>query len=309
MRHRRTLAATAVAALLLLAGCAGGAPIGGDSAAVEQERGAVEGDGAAGGGDAGEAGDDAAVESDESYAEDAAGESGTAAQLAPGRRLIFTGRVELEVESYEAADEEVRAIAERRGGFVSDSARRVHERRNETWNTGELVVRVPSDSFDASVEEISGVGEVRSVTTDSEDVTDQLVDIEARLENLRAERDRYRELYERANETEDVLAVQERLSETQEEIERLEARQRSLEEQVAYATITVSLAEPDPGRPAPDAWYDTPVTTAFFDSVSGVGTVLRATVVAMAYAAPYALAFGTPFLLLLGGVLYWRSRS
>ncbi|MEF8779935.1 MAG: DUF4349 domain-containing protein [Haloferacaceae archaeon] len=304
MRFRRALAATVVAALLLLAGCAGGAPGSGDSFAVEEEHAAVAGD------DAADGGDDAGVEGEETSARNAEDESATAAQVAPGRQLIFTGRVELEVESYEAADGEVRAIVERRGGFVSDSAQRVHERHNETWTTGELVVRVPSDSFEESVEEISGVGEVQSVTTDSEDVTDQLVDVEARLENLRAERDRYRELYEEANETEDVLAVQERLSETQEEIERLEARQRSLEERVAYATITVSLAEPEPepDRPEPEAWYDTPVTAAFFDSVSGVGTVLRATVVAMAYAAPYALAFGTPFLLLLGGVLYWRSQ-
>ncbi|AUX10745.1 hypothetical protein AArcSl_3138 [Halalkaliarchaeum desulfuricum] len=307
--QRRTLAVVALAVLLLGAGCVGSAPLSddADSAAVEEAADAEEAAEVA----ADDTAEDAAVEVEgETFATTASTDSATAPQPAPDRDLIFTGSVELEVDSYETADGEIRAIVADHDGFVSDSARQVHERDNETWTTGELVVRVPSDSFDEAVEEISDVGEVQSVATDSEDVTDQLVDIEARLENLRAERDQYRKLYEEANETEDVLAVQERLSATQEEIERLEARQRALEQQVAYATITVSLAEPtpEPERPDPDAWYDTAVTEAFLESVSGVTTVLRASVVATAYAAPYALTFGAPFVVALGGVLVWRSR-
>ena len=303
--QRRTLAIGALVVLLLAAGCVGSAPLDddADSATIEEQ---VEAERTAEM-DA----DDAAVDIEgETFATTASTDSASSPQPAPDRDLIFTGSVELEVDSYEAADGEIRGIVADHDGFVSDSARQVHERHNETWTTGELVVRVPSDSFDEVIDEIGGVGDMQSVSTESEDVTDQLVDIEARLENLRAERDQYRQLYEQANETEDVLAVQERLSATQEEIERLEARQRALEQQVAYATITVSLAEPtpEPETPDPDTWYDTPVTEAFLESFSGVATVLRASVVAGAYAAPYALTFGAPFLIALGGVLVWRSR-
>lgn len=299
--QRRTLAIAALAILLLAAGCVGSTPVSEDDTAVEQEFEAEQAE---------MADDDVASEAEAVEADTTASATGTdsAIQPAPDRDLIFTGSVELEVDAYEDADAELRAIVDAHGGFVSDSAQEVHERDNETWTTGQLVVRVPSDSFDSAIDEIGDVGQIRSVSTESEDVTDQLVDIEARLENLRAERDQYRELYEQANETEDVLAVQERLAETQAEIERLEARQRSLEEQVAYATITVGLAEPTPERERPDtdAWYEAPATAAFFESVSGVATLLRASVVAAAYAAPYAMTFGAPFVLLLGGVLVWR---
>lgn len=308
MPTRRTLAAGVVAILLLLAGCAGSAPLGADeSTAIDQDGGdAMEADEH----DAEETTGDDDADVDESFSS-TSDTSGTVNQVPADRRLIFRGSVDLEVESYEAASDEVRAIVDSNGGFISDSSRQVHERNNATWTTGTLVVRVPSDDFDETIDAISEVGEVTEVRTESEDVTDQLVDIEARLKNLRAERDRYRELYEEANETEDVLAVQERLSSTQSEIERLEARQRALEERVAYATITVSIAEPEPEGVLPDpaAWYDTPVTAAFLESVSGVKTVLRAAVVATAYAAPYLLAFGAPFVVLLGGVLFYRSRS
>jgi hypothetical protein len=123
-----------------------------------------------------------------------------------------------------------------------------------------------------------------------------LVDIEARLENLRAEREQLRALYERANTTEDVLAVQRELSDVQQEIERLEARQQSLQDQVAYSTLTVRLEEPrpTPGRVAPDRWYDTPVLSAFLESVDGAVVALRAAVVGFAFALPYLVVFGIP---------------
>ena len=58
----------------------------------------------------------------------------------------------------------------------------------------------------------------------------------------------------------------------------------------------------------PDQWYDTPVVAAFLDSVDGVGVLLRAMVVAGAYAAPYLLVFLTPFAV-AGGLLYrFRHR-
>lgn len=223
------------------------------------------------------------------------------------RQLIRTGDAEIVVEAYDPAADEVRKIAHRHGGFVSDTAQRSDEVHNESWTRGEVTIRVPSDAFDDAFDEVTEIGEVTEASTGSEDVTDQLVDIEARLENLRAERDRLRELYEDANETEDVLAVQSELSSTQEEIERLEARQRSLSEQVAYATITVRITEEQPERVAPPgeaAWYDTGVIAAFVDSLGGVATALRALAVGAAYIAPYVLVFGTP--VLLGGVIAWR---
>jgi chromosome segregation ATPase len=134
-----------------------------------------------------------------------------------------------------------------------------------------------------------------------------LVDLEARLSNLRAERDRLRTLYERANTTEDVLAVQRELSEVQGEIERLEAQKRSLEQRVAYSTLTVELREPGPVRDyVREEWYDTPVLEAFLESVNGVLVVGRALVVAFAYALPYIVAFFAPLAVL--AAVAWRFR-
>ncbi|AZH25604.1 DUF4349 domain-containing protein [Haloplanus aerogenes] len=299
MNRGRTISAVLVV-VVLLAGCggsAGGAEVSGgggaDSADLAEQTAsqAVERDAEAGDGGGNGGGD------------------GSAAQtVATGRSIIRTGEVRLRVDDYEAARRNLTAAVEARGGYVSDSSQQVHDRGEESWTSGRVVLRVPAEDFSGMMADVEGEGRVLESSTSTQDVTDQVVDLQARLENLRAERDRLRELYQRANDTEDVLAVERRLSEVQTEIERTEARLQSLQRRVAYSTITVEMTEPRPDRPAPDQWYDTPVLAAFLDSVHGVGVVLRATVVAAAYAAPYLVVFLTPFAI-AGGLLYrYRGR-
>ena len=286
--------------LVLLAGCggsAGGAEVsggGGDSATVAETD--VEAQRAEDGGGGGAAGGDGG---------DAAQTDGT---VATGRSIIRTGEVRLRVENFEAARANLTAAVEARGGYVSDSTQQIHDRGEESWTSGRVVLRVPAEEFSSTMTVVENEGRVLESSTSTQDVTDQVVDLQARLDNLRAERERLRELYQRANDTEDVLAVERRLSEVQTEIERTEARLQNLQRRVAYSTITVEMSEPRPDRPAPDQWYDTPVLAAFLDSVHGVGVVLRAAVVGFAYALPYLLVFLTPFAV-AGGLLYrFRDR-
>ncbi|WP_423751333.1 DUF4349 domain-containing protein [Salinirarus marinus] len=283
---RRTLVVVSLAVLVLVAGCGG-------SGGAAVSSGGAGGDGAQGldaaqeaGGDAGQAtGDDAVVQA--------------------GRIVIRTGTVRLEVDSYGAARRNLTAAVEARGGYVSDASQQVHRNGEATWTSGRVTIRVPRENFSAMMTTVQAEGRVLESQTNTQDVTDRVVDLRARLDNLRAERDRLRTLYQQANDTEDVLAVAERLSDVQGEIERTEAKLRTLEQRVAYSTITVELQEPRPDRPAPEQWYDTPVLGAFLDSVHGVTVVLRALVVGTAYAAPYVLAFGGP---LLAALLLFRRR-
>lgn len=301
MPLRRTLATLLVALLLVTAGCSGAVndAVGGDGAPSD-------GNDAANGaphGDAEEAGDAGGRKG----SSDGSGDESVDAAFGHERKVVRSGEVVLEVDDYDAARTNIAADVRARGGYVSDSTERVHGHDNETWTSGTLVLRVPAEEFGGAIERLRSEGEVVSVQTASDDVTDRLVDIEARLNNLRAERDRLRALYEEANKTADVLAIQRELSSTQEEIERLEAQQRSLENRVAYATITVRMNEEEPERFAATApWYETSVVAAFLRSVEGVGAVLRALVVGAAYAAPYALAFGGP---LLAGAFFLRRYA
>jgi hypothetical protein len=297
---RRHVLTVVVALLLVLAGCQGAG--GGDGAAP-----------ATGGADGGDGGN-GAKEYEATAA--GAGDGGDGAgDVAENRALqqrmrIRTGSIALGVDSYADARENLTRAVRHLGGYVSDSNRRTNGEDNRTWVTGRLVVRVPRGNFTTAMDRIERVGTVTESSTRTKDVTDQLVDVEARLENLRAKRDRLRDLYERANETEALLAIQERLSATQGRIERLEAQRQSLRNRVAYSTIRIGLAEPEPDTPEttpPEPWHRTGILAALEESVSGVATTLRAGVVLLAYAAPYLLTFGVPVGLAYG--VYRRSRN
>lgn len=277
---------------MLTAGCSGGAQLGGGGDAGAES--------AALTGDAGEAEAEAAEKGD--------GGAGGGVPQARQQAIIRTGQVDLRVEDFDAARRNLTTTVQRLGGFVSDSRVDVSRVDNSTYETGRIVVRVPRENFSRMMTRARAAGEVRSVQTNSEDVGEQLVDLSARLENLRAERDRLRQLYRNASDTEDVLAVEERLSDVQGEIERIEARKQSLERQVALSTIRIELREPrpEPGPIDPDRWFDTPVLVAFLESVNGVITSLRAVVVATAFALPYAVVYGPPVAGVAYAVYRWR---
>ncbi|MFC7175573.1 DUF4349 domain-containing protein [Halosegnis marinus] len=292
---RRTAAVLALVLLLALAGCSGGSSGPNDDGSFAQSG----GDGGAEAADA-PAGTATAAADTESTAGDAA---------RADRAVIRTGTVSLTVDSYANASARVTELARDRGGYVAASTRSVNGAGNTTWTTGSVTIRVPAESFGATFDALQTYGEVREATSDTTDVTDRLVDIEARLETLRAERDRLRDLYEDANDTDTVLRVSEELSEVQTEMERLTARQRSLENRVAYSTLTVALGEerPDEPTPTPEPGYaDTGLGQAFAASIDGVVTAVKTLGVTVAYALPYLLAFGVP--LAVVGVAVARTR-
>lgn len=279
-------------ALLLLAGCSGGGQMagGGDGATLGRQGGGAESGGVPA----------------------ATGGGGAAADDLPSvqqRAVIKNGRVAVVVDSFEETNRNLTRAVERYGGYVADTEQRVSTRNNRSYTDGELVLRVPSDNFSRLMEDAKAEGRLEYVRTNTTDVTDQLVDLEARLSNLRAERERLRTLYEEAEDTEDVLAVGERLSEVQGEIERLEARTQSLEDRVAFSTVRVDVEERRPNRIVDtEDWYDVGLLAAFLDSVSGAWVTLRALSVLFAYALPYLVVFGVPFLGVVIGLRRWRRR-
>lgn len=286
--------------LVVLSGCAAnGGDIGGQS---EQTGG--EADLSYSGSGDGAAAATSTPRGTEARAEDAeagaAGEADGGGQAVQRRELIRTARVTVEVDDFEAANERLTEYARSTGGFVGDSARRVNGEGNDTWTVGRVTLRIPTGNYSEALAFVNETGTVRASEQSTRDVTDQIVDLEARLENLRSEREQLRALYQRANTTEDVLAVQQELSRVQTEIERAEAQLQQLERQVAFTTVTVEIREPRPDTPRDDSqWYDTGVGAAFLESIDGVVVFLRASVVFGAYAVPYLIVIGVP----LGGGL------
>jgi hypothetical protein len=169
-----------------------------------------------------------------------AGSGGKVAPADPA--VVRTGEVFLTVPKARVADalREARRVAGARGGFVAES----QSATSGDEPNGYVVVRVPVAEFDRAVEELSRLGDVRSLETRGEDVTDQVTDTAARLKSLTATRDQLRALLAKAKDVGEVLAVQQRMTEVQTQIEQLEAKRESLADRTAFGTVRVSVYPP-----------------------------------------------------------------
>jgi cell division protein FtsB len=276
MRGSRPLLTIALACLLVLAGCSGsggGADMGATQASL-------------GGGDGG---------AEEKEVEATSTATGDTSAASGDRMRIRTAEFRIRIDEFERSRSNLSATVRAQGGYASNVQVNSHERGNQTFTDGRIVYRVPAENYSAFTAAVRDEGAVLSENENVDDVTRQHADLEARLESLKAERDRLRELYEQANDTEDVLAVQRELADVQREIETTEARLQTLENQVAYSTVTVEFREERPEYdPDRENWYDTGVVAAFLESVDGAIVALRALVVGIAYALPYLVVFGLP---------------
>lgn len=286
MRREHLLAVVCVLAVVL-AGCSGAGGGGGNA----------DGGDLSAGHQSGGNGEEATGAPESTPASD--GSSGGSAGIQASvqdREIIYTAEVTLRVDDYGEARRQLTEATTRRGGYVGDASRRVRGSGNETWVVGTMTLRVPSGNYSGAMSAVNDTGTVLKATENTDDVTDQVVDLRARLDSLRAERDRLRELYQQANDTEEVLAVQRELSDVQTEIERTEAKLQSLERRVAYSTITVRIEEPRPeyGPVERTQFHETPLLQAFMESVDGAIVLVRSAVVFSVYALPYALLVGIP---------------
>jgi len=154
---------------------------------------------------------------------------------------IVTATVAIEVESFEEAMDAIRAEVERVDGHVGATRT---ERDEDGRMSGSIELRVPAKSYEDVLDALVGMGEMQDMQEDAQDVSEEYVDLGARLSNQRKLEERILGLLEEGTGSiDDVLAVEKELGAVREDIERIEGRMRWLESRSATSSITVSLWE------------------------------------------------------------------
>jgi hypothetical protein len=172
-----------------------------------------------------------------------------AAAAPVARKIIRNATLTLEVEEPSKASQRIASLAEARGGFVvtSDSRQQTGAKGERAYEIITVELRVPAAQFDAALAEIRGSG--GSVTAEKitgKDVTEEYIDLEARLRTQRALEAQLLEIMKQADSVADAVAVQRELTTVRTEIERVEGRRRFLENQSSLSTISVTLQPPAP---------------------------------------------------------------
>ena len=157
------------------------------------------------------------------------------------RQIISQASLSVEVEDVTGAVAQVRTIAETRGGFISQLSTTGTPGRQRS----DLTVRVPQGEFFDTLESIKRLGEVWSENAGSEDVTEQFIDLEARLRSALREEQSLLSLLERADTVSNILTIERELSRVRSDIERLQGQINYLSRRVDLATISVALFPPE----------------------------------------------------------------
>lgn len=164
-------------------------------------------------------------------------------QLQETRKVIYNAGMVLVVRDTEAAARQVSELATSLGGYVADMN---GYRGSDNILRYTITLRVPAEQFEAARAALRGLAvRVENETLNTNDVTDQYYDLEARLRVLRATEnellDLLRETRERGGKVEDIMAIYRELTSVQGQIESLQGQLNRLEKLVALSTITVEL--------------------------------------------------------------------
>lgn len=160
-------------------------------------------------------------------------------QRAETRSLIITGALYMTVEDPIAVADAATELVERAGGRI--------DARNETapgerdGGSAYLTMRIPADKLDAVVDDLRELGSVDEYTTNSQDVSVEVTDLEARISTLRASTARIEGLLAEAKDISDIIVLENELANRQAELQSLEAQQRGLNDMVSMSTIDLSL--------------------------------------------------------------------
>lgn len=152
------------------------------------------------------------------------------------QKIIKTGHLRYESRDLEKTHQQINRLVNRYQGFVSSD--RSGKGYNEDYRS--MTIRVPSQHFQAMLDSISsGVSYFDQNEITQRDVTEEFVDIEARLRAKRELENRYLELLKQAKTVKDMLEIERELSNIREEIEARQGRLNYLQNQVSYSTLNV----------------------------------------------------------------------
>lgn len=185
------------------------------------------------------------------------------------RLIIKTGSVAMVVDDVKVSVQIISDYAKANEGFVVSS----NVYKQGVGLSGHVTIRIPSEKFDEKIDDIKEMGEVTSESVNGQDVTEEYVDLEAQMKNLKATETQFLEIMRRAYKIEDVLAVQRELTNVRDRIERIEGRMKYLTQSASLSTLTVHLStDPDnlPAVDSADKWKPFGVVKNAFRSLLSV---------------------------------------
>lgn len=229
--------------------------------------------------------------------EDAPGKMQVGPAAATSRLLIYHADVRLKTTTMLHAVARLDSLVRRSNGYLSTAT---ETRADGEWRQ-ETTIRVPPTQFQQLLSGLAGLGTIEEKKLSTDDITAEHADVAARLQAKRAVERQYTLLLTKAQKIKDILDIEEKMGSVREEIEATESRLRTLNDEVAYSTITLTLYQP-----LPQAVPDAPVVSLGSRTVEafyGGWQFFISLLLGALYVWPLVLIAG------VAGWLFWRRRA
>ncbi len=230
---------------------------------------------------------------DEGFYNESAEQSGSAAQtstdvLTPqdsNRKIIYTTWMNLQATDFDETAGAVQAAVQAAGGYIS--SKYIYDQPYEdSVPYGSFECRIPQENYSDFINEVGDVGYVLSLEENSEDVTLQYVDIEARITSLRTQEESLMEMLETASDVDTLVVIQTSLMEVQYQIESYTSQIRTLNDLISYSTVTIDIEEVYEYTPPTPETFTSRIASAFSNSWQDFSYFAQDFAVALVYALP-----------------------
>ncbi|MFD0260369.1 DUF4349 domain-containing protein [Kitasatospora indigofera] len=245
----------------------------------------------------------------------AAGAEPAPAVTADSRLIAYTAQLTLVAKDLDQTMAQARGLAAGAGGYVgketvsgSAGSGAPGGERDSSPLGGQLVLKVPSASYQKTLDQLAALGKVVSRNSQADDLTQQVVDVASRVQSQQASVERVRALMAQAKSLADVVSLEAELSRRQADLESLQKQQTELTAKTSLSTITLELrretAAPPPAEPAKKKdglWAS--VGSALAGGWHVLSAIVKGLLIALAAVAPFLLVLGP-----LGWLLWYAGR-
>lgn len=214
-------------------------------------------------------------------------------EVPENRKFIITVDMSAETEDMDTLlvhlDKKIAAL----NGFVE--GQNIYNGSNYSsrrYRSASLTVRIPADDVDQFTEEVSGIANVVRTNKNLEDVTLQYSDTENRVKALETEQERLLELMEMADNLSDLLEIEARLTDVRYELERYSSQLRLYDNQIDYATIYLNIEEVQEYTPVVEKTTWERIRDGFLSSLEGLGNGVKEVFIWVLANSPYLVVFG-----------------
>lgn len=234
-------------------------------------------------------------------------DSGTTPTLDPSaqnteQKIVYTADMRIEATDFAAARDAFLAAVEDTGAWLEHTYVSGCEEDHDRYAS--YTVRVPAENYRTFLEQAGKGGSVSSLSEDARNITENYIDVQARLAALEAQRDRLNALADKAETTADLLEIENQLTDVQYELESYTGKLRAMDSQVMYSTVEATLNEVAVYSPTASTSFGQRIADAFSEGGAGFVSFVQGLAIAVVYLWPLLLIVAA----VVAAVILWRRK-